>query len=261
MATAANKKMLVISLIFGIITFLVTVFYLGNVSKQQKYQSTLIKVVVAKINISPRTIVSREMIEIKDIPRQYVLPGAISEIKNVIGKISTTPFISGEQVIKNKLTVRGRQLGLSFIIPKNKRAVSVEVDASGSIAGLIKPGDMVDILCTLGGKIDRTITILQNVQILAIDQQMESTDKSKGKIQRSVIATFALDSKEAEKLVLAAYKGRLKLLLRPVDDNTTFKSWGASTGHLLPYRPSGKKTSTGYSIRIIKGTQTSSKKF
>lgn len=258
MGNMVNKKMLIISLIFGIVTFVVTTMYLGKVAQEHKYKSELISVIVARSNIPPRTVIRESMVEAKPIPRQYILPGATSKLAQVIGKITTTPVIPGEQLLSNKLTVRGRKLGLSFIIPKNKRAVSVEVDASASIAGLIKPGDMVDVLCTLGGKIDRTVTILQNVPILAIDRQMESDSQTGGKISRSVIATFALNSKNAERLVLAAYKGRLKLLLRPVDDESMTQSYGASVGHLLPYRRS--TGGGGYQIRIIKGTQTSIKK-
>ncbi|MFC1517013.1 Flp pilus assembly protein CpaB [Candidatus Margulisiibacteriota bacterium] len=253
-----NKRMLIISLIFGIVTFVFTTMYLGKVAKETKHASELLSIIVAKVNIPPRSVITKEMLESKPLPRKYVLPGAISKLENAVGKISTTPIIPGEQVLSNKLAVRGRSLGLSFIIPKNKRAVSVEVDASASIAGLIKPGDMVDVLCTLGGNIDRTVTLLQNVPILAIDRQMESAEQPSGKINRSVIATFALDSQDAEKLVLGAYKGRLKLLLRPVDDTSIINSWGAGTGHLLPYRKA--TTGGGYNIRIIKGTQTSTKK-
>ena len=259
METMLNRRMLIISLAFGIITFLVTTMYLGKVTKEQKFNSELISVIVARVNIPPRTVITKELLEVKPIPRQYILEGAISKYETAVGKITTTPLIPGEQLLANKLTMRGRELGLSFIIPKNKRAVSVEVDASASIAGLIKPGDMVDVLCTLGENIDRTVTILQNVPILAIDQQMESSGEANTKIQRSVIATFALDSQDAEKLVLAAFKGRLKLLLRPVDDNSITHSWGASTGQLLPYsQPSGERSS--YQIRVIKGTETSTKR-
>lgn len=258
MNTRVNKKVLIISLIFGIATFMLTIFYLSGVSREQKYKDTLMKIIVAKVAIPQRTIINNEMLELKEIPRQFIVQGALTDINQVIGKATATSLAQGEQLIMSKLNTRGRQLGLSFIIPDNMRAVSVEVDSSASIAGLINPGDKVDVLCTLTDKYEKTVTLLQDISVLAIDRNMENSAAAGGKISRSVIATFALDGYQAEKLVMAANKGRLKLLLRPVNDKSVFKSYGASVYQLLP-NTGGNKSSV-HNIKIIKGTQTTNKK-
>lgn len=254
-----NRNVLVFSLIFGILTFLITTFYLSNVAKEQKLKNELVTVVVAKSGIAAKTILSKELVEAVKLPRQYVLPGARSNPEEVLGKVAAVPFTAGEQIIDSKVSLRNRQMGLAVIIPKNKRAVSVEVDASASIAGLIKPGDMVDIVCTLQ-ELNRTVTILQNIQVLAIDQDLDSDTKNSGKVNRSVIATLALDIVDSEKLILASNKGTLKLLLRPVDDNTTIYSAGATVYQLLPYTPStGQGKPAGHKITIFKGTKVENK--
>ncbi len=261
MGSGINKRMLVISLIFGIVTFMGTTLYLGSVSKDQKFKAELISVITAKANIPPRTVITKDMVQNKSIPRQYALPGVFVQPQEVIGKITNTPIILGEQIVSGKVSVRGQQLGLSFIVPKNKRAVSVEVDAAASIAGLIKPGDMVDILCTLTGDFNRTVTVLQNVQILAIDRAMDTKDqKNEGKVDRSVIATFALDLRDAEKVVQASTAGQLRLVLRATDDHDLVQSFGTTTTELLPYRRSAGGGSA-YSIRVVKGTDVSRKTF
>jgi pilus assembly protein CpaB len=255
----ANRKIMVISLIFGIITFFITTLYLGNVSKEQKYRSELLNVVVAKGQIPARTILTRELLEIKKIPREYVLAGAYTNLNEPLNKVTLAALLPGEQLTGSKLTEKNKQLGLALIIPKDKRAVSVEVDASASIAGLIKPGDMVDVVCTIGD-LDRTVTILQNVPVLAIDQQMESGNENKNeKVNRTVIATFALNLTDAEKLVQASAKGQLKLLLRPLNDETKINSWGSTTSGLLPYYTGSR--SGGWTIRIIRGANITNKTF
>jgi pilus assembly protein CpaB len=254
-----NRSILIFSLVFGILTFLITTFYLSNVAKEQKVKNELIAVVVAKVNIPVKTVLIKENLEIVKLPRQYVLAGAHANLEEIIGKVAAVPFMIGEQIIDRKISLRNRQMGLAVIIPKNKRAVSVEVDASASIAGLIKPGDMVDIVCTLQ-ELNRTVTILQNIQVLAIDQALENDNKNTGKINRSVIATMALDIKDSERLILASSKGVLKLLLRPVDDDTTVFSSGATVPQLLPYVPNScYARPAGYKITVYKGTKVENK--
>lgn len=261
MSNLVNKKVLIIALIFGLITFLISIVYLGNVSSNQKYKNESVKIIVAKTNIPPRSIISKELISFRNIPRQYLVEGAAQKPEEVLDKVTTTQLLAGEQISVLKLLQRGTKLGLSFIVPKNKRAVSVEVDASASIAGLIKPGDMVDILCTFeSADVERTVTILQNVPVLAIDQEIIGNIKDTNKINRSVIATFALNLEESEKLVFASSKGRLKLLLRPIDDPEILKSYGATVYQLLPYRPVETKNYSGSYIRIFRGTKANSQR-
>ncbi len=254
-----NKSVLIFSLVFGIATFFITTIYLSNVSHEQKLKNEMVPTVVAKMALPAKTVLNKEMLEIKRIPRQYLTAGTFARPEDLLDKVVLVPMLAGEQINASKVSIRNRQMGLAVIIPKNKRAVSVEVDASASIAGLIKPGDMVDVVCTLE-ELNRTVTMLQNIQILAIDQQMEGDLKGEGKGNRAVIATLALDVQDSEKLVLASTRGRLKLLLRPLDDDSTTNSWGATIYQLLPYTPNTGRVSTLQNIRLIKGTKVEDKK-
>jgi pilus assembly protein CpaB len=250
-----NKNILLLSLIIGVVAPLMTTMYLGNASKKKQYASQLIPVCVAKVDIPIKTKITAEMIDQKKVPREYIQPGSISKISEVIGKITLVPFVTGEQLSSTRISVVTNQMGLSIKIPVDKRAVSVEVDAAASIAQLIQPGDMVDVLCTLE-EFNRTVTILQNIEILAIDQKMESTEKESGKVENQVIATFALTSSDAEKIVMASNKGRLRLVLRPVNDNKITQSGGVSPEQLLPYDAAAAKkvmAASEYSVNVYKG--------
>lgn len=254
-----NKNILLLSLIIGVAALLMTTMYLGNAAKKRQHAAQLIPVCVAKVDIPVKTQITAEMLDIKRVPREYVQPGSTTKTSEVIGKVAIIPFVAGEQISMARISVITRQMGLSIKIPANKRAVSVEVDAAASIAQLIQPGDMVDVLCTLE-EFNRTVTILQNIEILAIDQKMEETSqKSAGKVESQVIATFALDLTDAEKIVMASNKGRLRLVLRPVNDSKITRSGGGVTpAQLLPYGPNNTGTS-GYSVNVYKGIEVDNK--
>ncbi len=260
-----SKKYLKVYLLLAVVIFLVSMFYINKNNNTQKYKQELIAVCVAKKAIPARTLLNKEWLELKKIPRDYVLTGVIYQEKEAYGKVTAYALLPGEQLTKNKLSARSAKLGLSFVVPKDQRAVAVNVDASASIAGLIKPGDAVDVVCTLHNKnLDKTIAILQNVKVIAIDQQIETDAKSKeaGQVKRSLIATFALDLHDAEKLIMAESKGSLKLLLRPVDDENIVESRGVAERDLLPpvRRVAARAAEPAQYIKVIKGTDIQNKK-
>ncbi|MDR2431669.1 MAG: Flp pilus assembly protein CpaB [Candidatus Margulisbacteria bacterium] len=254
------KKLIILLLGLGIclITFFLVNAHMGKTAARQKALSQPIRVIVAKIPIEARTAITAEMLEYKEIPKNYAAPGAATNHRDVLDRISLSPIIAGEQIISAKLIKNAGNVGLPLVIPENKRAVSVQVDSAASVANMVKPGDMVDIVCVVHDW-DRTIAILQNVQVLAIDQQVieSSSAPNQSKLNTTVIATFALSLSDAEKLIQASNKGALKLLLRPLNDNSSVISWGATTSKLLPYTAAAP--AQAYSVRVINGAQVSSK--
>ncbi|MFA5928124.1 MAG: Flp pilus assembly protein CpaB [Candidatus Margulisiibacteriota bacterium] len=230
-----NKKFLILALFLAAITTFLVYSYMQSMQKQTKKMEEKRPVVTAKVNIPTKTIVTEEMLEIKQIPQQYVPGGVVSKLEDAKGKVLVINAMPGQMIFEKDLKEKEASLGLSFIIPPDKRAISVKVDSAAGISGMIKPGDTVDILVTLPEE-DRTITVLQNVQVLAINQQTEtkSQQNSAKDAGAAAIVTFALSLKDSEKVVLAANKGPLQLALRAAQDSSNVNSMGASVGTILP---------------------------
>ncbi len=121
--------------------------------------------------------------------------------------------------------VRGRD-GLAGIINVGERAISISVDSTSSVTSLVKPGDRVDIIGTFRFpemKGDQamdviTLTLLQNVDILATGREMAVARRADGAQQQRgggySTVTLALTPKEVEMIIFATQKGRLVLSLR-----------------------------------------------
>ena len=126
-----------------------------------------------------------------------------------------------------------RKDGLNSVIPMGYRAISIPVDPISSVAGLIRAGNNVDIIGTFhfpdmtgDQSLDTiTLTILQNVNILATGQDMVKalehgprSSLSGRKTYSSV--TLCLTPKEVEMIIFAMQKGKLSLSLRNFEETS-----------------------------------------
>ena len=115
------------------------------------------------------------------------------------------------------------------------RATSIAVDAAEGGAGLIAPGDRVDVILTQTftdpniSVTSRSVgeTILQNLRVIAIDQTTNLTgNATPGVTRASVIAeprlpktvTLEVSVRQAEVLMVAGQLGKLQLTLRSLAD-------------------------------------------
>ncbi len=107
------------------------------------------------------------------------------------------------------------------------RAYSVKVpDVAQGVAGFILPGNRVDVLISLGeisGSNETgggsTTTLLQNVEILAVDQKMDAPSDNKVDTKDLRSVTLLVNPQQANLLDLGQNKGMLHLALRNLEDN------------------------------------------
>jgi pilus assembly protein CpaB len=103
------------------------------------------------------------------------------------------------------------------VLYPGKRAISVGVDVVSANAGFIFPGDKVDLLLTHsidnadGKKSFATETFIEDVRVLAIDQQVNNPEK-KALVPKTV--TLEVTPKQAEKILVAQELGKISLILR-----------------------------------------------
>jgi pilus assembly protein CpaB len=158
--------------------------------------------------------------------------------------------------------------------------MSILVSEEKGVAGFVKPGDRVDIIGSFeveipeatqkalnekgGGlvqdKFHTSQTVLQNVIVLAIAQEMydkdnllddslkgtaqtnstpastgnNGKDPVKGKLVSSV--TLAVTPEQAEKLTLADSRGSLRLSLRPDGESEEVELLGAMSDDIVPFQ-------------------------
>lgn len=119
---------------------------------------------------------------------------------------------------------------LSAVLKPGARAATIAVDAVSGTAGLIWPGDHVDVILTqkledastpLGRRVVGE-TVLQDVRIIAVDQHMTEGVAPVSNMaainQAARTVTVEVMATDAEKLSVAQTLGRLELVVRSASD-------------------------------------------
>jgi pilus assembly protein CpaB len=174
--------------IFGILSAALVFAFLGSNSGSDSLSKGLdpsegtVSVLVLSKNVQVGERITEEMLTSRSVPRSMVLAGAMSDRKELVGKVATAPLFQGEQVLQPKVSTYEGQNTLSYKIPDGMRAISVMVPHEAWITGgLIQPGDRIDFLAITTLVKSDPLTgedeiaagagiIAENVEVLAVSQ-------------------------------------------------------------------------------------------
>jgi pilus assembly protein CpaB len=140
-------------------------------------------------------------------------------IETLSGAIARAPFVAGEPIRDAKLVQAKGSGFMAAILPPGMRAVSTQISPETGAGGFILPNDRVDVILTqkpVSGEAQTSETILKNIRVLAIDQNVE--EKGGQKVVVGKTATLELSPGQAEALALAQKIGTLSLALRSITD-------------------------------------------
>lgn len=171
-----------------------------------------------------------------------MLPGELvfGSVDEVINRVPRERVLANEPLRAERLAQKEAGVGLNAIIATNKRAMTVETDTESGLAGMLQPGNYVDIIVTIrpdDANIDAkwvTETILQGIRVLAVGSSLTGITKDDGKKKSSgrrsrPSVTLEVTLPEAEKLALASSKGDVHLVLRNDVDITQQATHGPIT--------------------------------
>lgn len=143
----------------------------------------------------------------------------------VVGRLVRTAVKAGEFLPATALLRAGDAAFLAAVLKPGLRAITIPIDAVSGSAGLIQPGNQVDVI--LSSNRDSTLygqsadyqarTLISNARVIAIDRRIESRVASASVEQgshKAGTATLEVTPKQAEMLSLARGLGQLSLSLR-----------------------------------------------
>lgn len=237
-----QKLVPIVSIVVGIIAFLMTYQYIRGEQKRLDKEWQLfnektkkIRVMVAKANIPSGTAIKRGDLATDLVPKvnvgdRAVLPEDAPKIfnKKALFKIKKWDPILWTDV--EGTGPMGRGLASRINQEKNLRAISISVGGAAAVSGMVRPNDRVDIIGTFSfpsrtveGQMETvTLTVLQDVTVLATGQTMANAPTPSQRSRRATsysTVTVEVTPREAEVLVFAQQvRGRLVLSLRNPSD-------------------------------------------
>jgi pilus assembly protein CpaB len=176
------------------------------------------------------TLARDEDFAVRSVPSDRVPLGAILDTPDarigLRGSLVRT-FLDAGSPVTSQDVLRPRDRGfLASVLAPDSRAISINVDAESGVSGLIWPGDYVDVVLTqVTDKADlahRALseTVLRNVRIIAIDQEIvqggPANNATAGKVVRTV--SLQLAPEQVKKITVAQHLGKLSLAIRSAVD-------------------------------------------
>ncbi len=230
-----NKKLLVVAGIAGLLGAGFTWNYVAARERTLLDLAEPVRVVVATADVPRNAIVPDEAVRFAEIPRKFAQPGAIVNLEAVVGKRLAIGLRTGTQVSAH---VSGDgQPSLAYLVEDAHRAVTVAVDDVTGVAGLIQPGDAVDVAAVFdvgaaGAGQPLARTLLQNITVLAVGTSVgarhvgdslpaaadEDPESPEARPAGVTTVTLLVVPRQAQALVLAQHVGAITLLLRGAGD-------------------------------------------
>lgn len=228
-----------------------------------------IRLLVAARPLPAGTLLKDEDFTVREVLPEDVPEGALTgtnEVRAEMRGALLRRFLDPGATIARADFLRPRDRGfLAAVLRPGMRAISIGVDATTGAAGLIWPGDQVDVILTqeLGeAQIHRRVvseTILANVRVIAVDQQITqgpSENAPVGRVARTV--SLEVTPEQAEKVTVARALGRLDIAVRAVDEAPEDALARAATSVFsADVSPALARSSTapGSRMRLIQGTE------
>lgn len=217
MRKLSPKVLLLLAAILSVICGFMIYSYLSKAQPKDEKKNTR-AVVVAAMDIAPGTVLTDKMVRLELVPNNLAQPDALHTLPDAVGKTIRMPVNSGDQITRKRLNGNGASSPFINNIPKDKRAVTVNVDDISGVAGFIRPMSRVDVV-SIQGQSNGIPTIgrlvLQNVLVLAVGStDMNSVNSSK-KNEAARTITLALDPREAVTLRVAQQESKISFMLRP----------------------------------------------
>ncbi len=223
-----SKRLLLLAAVLALAVGVGVYYFLAGLEQKAVVAHTE-EVVVAMVDIPQRVVVRGNMVKVIRVPQGVRHHSATYNLTAVIGRVTTSPVLAGEQVLLTRLHGSGQDTGLAFDLAAGYRAVSVHINERIAVAYLLRPGDSVDVVVsyesTTGQGEPQSIIMLQNIQVLAVGQEVRHGAPAPAEAKT---LTLAVSPEQAERLVWAEDYGSIRLLLRPVTDSRHVNTAGAT---------------------------------
>lgn len=255
----------------------------GNAGTAEIPKAAVVKILVATHGLPAGQFLQPNDLEWQSWPQDavnasYILSGSRT-VDDLVGSVVRAGIAGGEPITDARLIKKGDRGFLSAIMAPGTRAVTVQLQQTTGLGGLVLPGDHVDVVLTANvpsgvqnePEHKASETVLEDIRVIAIDQKM-SDMSNETVMARS--ATLEVTPKQAEILALVAEMGKLNLTLRSIASGdekprtTNAKgepmepsvSWDNEVTD-LGLKPHNASNSDDHKVDLVRGSDTKSLDF
>lgn len=194
-------------------------------------------------------------------------PDAREDRTALVGAMLRRSLSPGDPLLRADLLQPGDRGFLAAVLGPDMRAVTVGVDAVSGTAGLIWPGDRVDLVLTQqleapelpAGRRFAAETVLADARVIAIDQQLIQGATGEAPDANRAVRTVTLETtpRHAERVAVAVRLGRLSVVVRSASETpdavplAPAVTWAGDVSPALRWHAPGVSSSS--TIRVYQG--------
>ena len=224
-----NKKLLLISLLLGVVA--VGLFYFYDSIQEKRIRGEIVEVLRWRQNMKAGDRIDSRSVEV------LAISAGSASLDGVARKGDLATVVVNGTLVKNVeknhfvfyTEILGHRGGRpSQKIAKRSRAFPLSVDPKYSVGALLSQGDRVDVLgvLSIGGKAPKTYTLIENLKVLGIggwstspDEDFEADRKPASvRVYRTVSVEVTPQVGEQLADLLARVRGQILLLVRNPED-------------------------------------------
>lgn len=268
-----NKNVLIVLVGGFVVAILVAVLVQASLGGKETETTQHVEVLVAAKDLSIGTDLKPADLKWQSWPGTPFV-GAIvrqndQKTEDALTGRLTARVAAGQPVLSSYTFREGRGNIVAATLEKGMRAVAIPVVANTMAGGFVSPGDYVDVILTYAIRSDASSpeakmlvnefvseTILKNVKILAVDQEV-TRDEDNAKIAKTV--TVAVDTVGAEKVALSSKMGDLTLSLRGLGDDanldTSTSTTDVQTSRIMQNLAIIENGGTSGAVKIYNGSE------
>jgi pilus assembly protein CpaB len=216
--TSKRTVVVAVAVAVGVVASVLSYVFLNDAQNNAYHNAKLVNAYVIAKPI-PRTLsgsdaVSGGYLQQKKVPAEFRPAAAVTNLASIRNEAANTNLPVGEIVVNGMFVSADTIASVAAeTVPSGDVAISVSVDQVHAVAGLIKPGDKVDILLDLNG--NQETYLYQQVPVLAVGTTLvpapgtapSGAQTTATATTTSNVITFAVTPDAAARIALAQSNG------------------------------------------------------
>lgn len=160
-----SRFLLVIGL--AVVASVLTALFLSSLNKQ-------VPVVVSTTYLEAGSVLTADVLEVKNVHPAAVLPNAAQDPAALVGQILQVQRVAGDQVTTTMVGATGGSAIAAGLAPDH-RAIAVDVTRATGVLGVLRAGDLVDVVATVdsggvGAGSSVTAVVVRGARVLVVPQ-------------------------------------------------------------------------------------------
>jgi len=245
----SGTTLLVVAIVCGLSAAGLTVFYMEQIQNKYKLAAQPPKLETQRVVMVRKNMLKGDKLREADIgalaiPIKYLPSNAVlaKDYKKVINRTLMLPVEGGRPVTWDLLTGVATDT-FSDVIEQGRRAKSIKIKKIDSFDGLLRPGDIIDIMGTFamvdlgmqissssGGSTDIVMPVLERVEVLEAARvdlngtryEVKTTQNSADGVNLDfTLITLNLTPRQVARVEMANITGQISAVLRNTLDTST----------------------------------------